>query len=176
MQFVKSKLPGVLTIEPEPFKDERGFFSRAFCEEEFAAQGLETRFVQHSVSGNAKAGTFRGMHYQAEPHAEIKVVRCQAGAIYDIVLDLRRTSPTFGRWEAFGLSAENKRQVYIPKGCAHGFQTLADESEVHYLISDFYAPSASGGVRYDDPAFGITLPLPVSAISEKDRDWPIISQ
>ena len=172
MKFIESKLSDVLMIEPDPFMDERGFFTRVFCEKEFAAQGLETRFVQHSISGNAKAGTFRGMHFQTGPHAEVKVVGCQAGAIYDILLDLRPDSPTFAKWEAFELTAMNKRQVYIPKGVAHGFQTLVDQSEVHYLISEFYAPEASSGVRYDDPEFRITLPLPVSTISEKDLSWP----
>ena len=172
MRFIPATLAGVVLIEPEPHHDERGFFARTFCTREFGAQGLETAFVQHSVSHSRLRGTVRGMHFQRAPHAEVKVVRCIAGAIRDVLVDLRPESPTFGRWEGFDLTAGNGRSLYVPKGVAHGFQTLEAETVVAYLISEFYAPEAASGVRHDDPAFGIDWPLSISAISEKDRNWP----
>jgi dTDP-4-dehydrorhamnose 3,5-epimerase len=171
MIFVKTDLPGAWLIDPEPHRDDRGWFARSFCEREFGAQGLETRFVQHSTSHNAARGTLRGMHYQRAPHAEVKVVRCIRGSIYDVIIDLRPDSPTLRQWRGFELSAENGRQLYIPVGFAHGFQTLSDDCQVGYLISEFYAPEASTGVRWNDPAFGIEWPLPVAAMSEKDKVW-----
>lgn len=172
MLFTKTELEGAWIVDAQPARDPRGFFARTFCEREFAAQGLETRFVQHSTSQNVERGTLRGMHFQRAPHAEVKLVRCLKGAILDVIIDLNPTSPTFKRWQAFELSATNMRQLYIPKGFAHGFQTLEDNCEIGYLIAEFYAPDAATGVRWDDPAFGITWPLPVTVMSDKDKTWP----
>lgn len=149
--------------------DERGFFARTWCAEEFKEAGLDARLVQCSISFNARKGTLRGMHYQAVPIAETKLVRCTMGAIYDVVLDLRTESPTFRKWIGMTLSAENREMVYIPEGCAHGFLTLEDHSEVFYQMSEFYYPEAARGVRWDDPAFGIEWPGDVTVISERDR-------
>ena len=172
MKFTECGISGAWLIEPEPIRDSRGSFARVFCEKEFAAHGLEVRFPQHSISTNAMRGTLRGLHYQAHPHGETKLVSCIRGSIFDVCVDLRPGSPTFRHWRGYELSAENRRLFHIPIGCAHGFQTLTDAAEVHYLISEFYAPEAARGVRYNDPAFGIDWPLPVSAISDKDRMWP----
>lgn len=139
---------------------------------EFAAHGLKTTFVQHSVSFSALRGTVRGMHFQTPPHGEAKLVECVKGAIWDVIIDLRRQSPTFGCWKGVELNAENRRQLYIPEEFAHGFITLCDNTEVRYLISAFYEPSAANGFRHDDPAFAIPWPLPVAAISDRDRNWP----
>lgn len=172
MRFFGAKLSGAWLIELEPFQDHRGSFARTFCAREFANHGLETHFVQHNISHSPMRGALRGMHFQKAPHTETKVVSCLAGAIWDVMVDLRPESPTFRQWQGFELSATNRRQLYIPKGCAHGFQTLTEDSATHYLISAFYEPEAGAGVRYDDPAFGIEWPLPVTSISEKDRNWP----
>lgn len=171
MRFVPLEIDGAWLVELEPISDERGSFARTFCAREFGAHGLATSYVQHSRSYNRTKGTVRGMHYQKPPHQEAKLVSCSRGAIFDICLDLRPQSRTFGRWIGHELSAENGRQFYIPEGCAHGFQTLSDDAEISYLISQYYAPEASAGVRWDDPRFGITLPLPVSTISAKDAAW-----
>jgi dTDP-4-dehydrorhamnose 3,5-epimerase len=152
--------------------DARGAFARSFCEKEFAANGLATRFVQHSRSISAARGTLRGMHFQRAPHEEAKLVSCVKGGIWDVIIDLRPDSPSFRRWQGFELTAGNRDQLYVPQGFAHGFQTLSDDTEVHYLISACYEADAAGGVRYDDPAFGIAWPLPVSVIADKDRNWP----
>ncbi len=175
MRFAESELQGAWIIELEPFEDDRGSFARFFCENEFRAHGLETRFVQHSVSRNNRAGTLRGMHFQASPREETKLVTCIRGAVHDVIIDLRPGSPTFHRWISVELTDQNRLQLYIPKGFAHGFQTLVDDSEVMYLISEFYDPRASDGVSYDDPAFEIPWPLPISAISDKDKRWPKVS-
>ena len=172
MQFSEASLNGLWLTEPVVAPDERGFFARTFCVREYAEHGLETSFVQHSVSYSRKRGTLRGLHLQRAPHAEVKVVTCLKGAIWDVVVDLRPASPTYCRWEAFELTAENRRHLYIPKGFAHGFQSLCDDVEVGYLISEFYAPGAATGVRYDDPVFGIAWPHPPAAISAKDQSWP----
>ncbi len=172
MIFTKTDLAGAWLVEPEPARDTRGWFARTFCEREFGAHGLETRFPQHSTSQNVQRGTLRGMHFQRAPHAEVKLVRCLKGAIWDVIIDLNPDSPTYRRWQGFELSAENMRQLYIPKGFAHGFQTLKDDCQIGYLISEFYAPDAAAGVRWDDSAFAIEWPLPVSEISDKDRAWP----
>ena len=171
MLFTKSQLEGAWLVDPEPIRDSRGLFARTFCEREFGTQGLETRFVQHSTSQNASRGTLRGMHFQTAPHAEIKLVRCLKGAIYDVIIDLNPGSPTYRQWRGVELNAANMRQLYIPKGFAHGFQTLEDECEIGYLISEFYVPEASSGVRFDDPAFAIEWPLAVSVMSDKDKAW-----
>jgi dTDP-4-dehydrorhamnose 3,5-epimerase len=172
MRFEPISLDGVWLIHLDLLKDPRGFFARTFCVNEFRAHGLETNFPQHSISCSSSKGTVRGMHFQRAPHGEVKLVRCLSGAIWDVVIDLRPESPTFRQWRGFELSAENQDQAYIPKGFAHGFQTLSDNAQVNYLISELHAPDLASGVRYDDPAFGIAWPLPVSAISEKDLLWP----
>jgi dTDP-4-dehydrorhamnose 3,5-epimerase len=172
MKFHPTRLDGAWLIELTPVEDERGAFIRTFCEREFGDHGLETRFVQHSLSVNARKGTLRGMHFQRAPHEEVKLVRCQRGAVWDVIVDLRPDSPTYMRWQSFELSAENGMQLYVPKGFAHGFQTLSDDCEVFYLISEFYAADAAAGLRHDDPRFAIDWPAPVSVMSEKDRAWP----
>ena len=172
MRFEETKLCGAWLIEAEPAHDERGFFARTFCAREYGERGLTTQFVQNSTSHSNARGTLRGMHFQRAPHAEVKVVSCLKGALWDVIIDLRPESPTYRRWQGFELSAANQRQLYIPAGFAHGFQTLCDDTQAGYLISAFYVPQAAAGVRYDDPAFGIDWPLPASVISEKDRSWP----
>jgi dTDP-4-dehydrorhamnose 3,5-epimerase len=172
MRFHATPLPGCYTVELEKRGDARGFFARLFCAEEFARQGLEPRFVQANTSLSAQRGTLRGMHYQIAPAAEAKLVRCLSGALYDVVLDLRRDSPTHGRWFAAGLDAANRLMMYVPPGCAHGFLTLEPQTEVLYLVSAFYAPEHERGVRYDDPRFGIEWPFAPVEISAKDRSWP----
>ena len=171
MKFLPTTLHGVWKIALSEYTDERGFFARTFCAETFRSHGLEGNFHQHSLSYSHTRGTVRGMHFQIAPHSEVKLVRCQRGTVYDVLLDLRPESPTFRKWEAFELSGENRHQLYVPKGYAHGFQSLTDDAEVSYLISGSYAPKAASGVRHDDPAFGIIWPLPVTALSEKDRIW-----
>lgn len=171
MRFEAIDLDGAWLIHPEPTRDERGSFARTFCVNEFSEHCLETKFPQHSVSHSSRKGTVRGMHFQGAPHEEVKLVRCLTGAIFDVIIDLRPGSPTFRRWQGFELSADNGVQLYIPKGFAHGFQTLTDDTRVNYLISEFYAPAAASGVRYNDPAFDVNWPLPVTSISEKDLLW-----
>ena len=176
MRFEQTKLCGAWLIEPVPARDHRGFFARTFCAQEYAERSLTTCFVQNSTSQSVARGTLRGMHFQRAPHGEVKVVSCLKGAIWDVIIDLRPESPTYCQWQAFELCAANRRQLYVPEGFAHGFQTLCDDTEVGYLISAFYAPHAADGLRYDDPAFAIDWPLPVIAISEKDRTWPDFSK
>jgi dTDP-4-dehydrorhamnose 3,5-epimerase len=171
MIFQATPLAGVFVVVPEPKEDERGFFARTWCPRELAEHGLETQLAQVSISFNSKSGTVRGMHYQIAPSAEVKLVRCTQGAIYDVAIDLRRNSPTFQRWTAVDLTAENRRGLYVPKGCAHGFQVRADNTEVLYMISEFQDPATARGVRWNDPAFGIEWPLSVSCISERDRTY-----
>ncbi len=172
MIFERTALAGVFVVHMEPKVDERGFFARSWCREEVAGQGLETKLVQCSVSFNHRKGTLRGMHYQADPHWEVKLVRCTQGAIYDVVLDLRPESPTFRQSIGAKLSAANRKTMYVPQGCAHGFLTLEDETEVSYQISEFYHPDLSRGVRWDDPAFQIAWPGNVEVISDRDRSYP----
>jgi dTDP-4-dehydrorhamnose 3,5-epimerase len=172
MIFTPTRLDGAWIVEVEKRRDERGFFARTWCRQELAARGLDTEIAQESVSHNVRRGTLRGLHFQLPPHEETKIVRCQAGAIYDVIVDLRPHSPTFRRWEGFELSAENRRALYIPKGFAHGFQTLTDAADIAYQISAFYAPQAAAGYRYDDPAFEIAWPLPIAVIGERDLAWP----
>jgi dTDP-4-dehydrorhamnose 3,5-epimerase len=172
MTFHETKLAGVFEILIEPRGDDRGFFARTWCQREFEEHGLDTKQAQSSVSLNTRKGTLRGMHYQAAPFPETKVVRCTQGAIYDVVLDLRRESGTFKKWIAVELTAENRSMVYVPKGCAHGFLTLQDNTEVFYQISEFYDAPSARGVRWDDPAFGIVWPEKVEVISERDRTYP----
>ncbi len=172
MRFLATTLRDAVLIESEPRTDARGHFVRTFCESEFAAAGLETHFPQHNHSFNEAAGTLRGMHFQHGPDAEVKVVRCTRGAIRDVIIDLRPGSDTRGRWEAFELTAQNGLQLYVPKGFAHGYVTLRDRSAVSYLVSRPHAPAAEGGVRWDDPAFGIDWQVDVRQISDKDASWP----
>lgn len=172
LQFHPTRLRDAVLIELDPARDKRGFFARTFCMDEFAAHGLETNYPQHSISESTRRGTLRGMHYQRDPHSEAKLVRCTRGAILDVIIDIRTNSPTFRLWQEFELSPVNGRQLYIPRGFAHGFQTLSDDSEVSYLISAQYKPEAAHGIRYDDPAFEISWPLSVTEISEKDLLWP----
>jgi dTDP-4-dehydrorhamnose 3,5-epimerase len=172
MIFRETTIGGVWIIEPECHEDQRGFFARTWDTDEFAKLGLSARLVQCSISYNRLRGTLRGMHYQAEPHEETKVVRCTAGSIFDVAVDLRPVSPTFCSWFGAELSAENRLALYVPEGCAHGFLTLTDRSEVAYQISEPHAPDAARGVRWDDPAFGIDWPEDVVVINERDRSYP----
>jgi dTDP-4-dehydrorhamnose 3,5-epimerase len=172
LKFMETDLMGAWLIESVPSRDSRGSFTRTFCAREFGKRGLVTSFVQHSMSHSRTRGTLRGMHFQIAPHDETKLVACRQGAIWDVIIDLRPASPTYRRWQAFWLTAENFRQLYVPAGFAHGFQALSDDAEVSYLISAFHEYAASAGYRYDDPAFAIDWPLPVTAISDRDTAWP----
>ena len=174
MRFIETRLEGAYIIEPEPIEDERGFFARTFCVREFEAHGLNPCVAQCNISFNKKKGTLRGMHYQVAPHAEAKMVRCIRGAMYDVIIDLRPESPTFKEWIAVELTANNRRMLYIPEGFAHGFQTLEDETEVFYQMSEFYHPEAARGVRWDDRVFGIEWSSDGRIVSPRDqsfRDW-----
>jgi dTDP-4-dehydrorhamnose 3,5-epimerase len=172
--FTATELAGAFLIDLERNEDERGFFARSWCQEEVLAHGLNPRLVQCDISFNWRRGTTRGMHYQVQPHAESKLVRCTMGAIYDVILDLRPASATLGRWLATALTAENRRALYVPEGVAHGFQTVCDETEVFYQMSEFHHPECARGVRWDDPAFAIEWP-PVEEriISERDCSFPL---
>jgi dTDP-4-dehydrorhamnose 3,5-epimerase len=175
MIWRETELEGAFVIETEAAEDERGWFARLYDEQELASRGLASRFVQGSVAFNKERGTLRGMHYQEAPHAEAKLVRCQRGSVYDVIVDLRPGSATFKRWASVELSAANGRLLYIPEGLAHGYVTLEDESEALYLISSAYAPESARGVRWDDPAFGIEWPEEPRVMSDKDRAWPDFS-
>lgn len=174
MIFEETNLSGAYVISCEMLPDERGFFARAWCKEEFSRLGLDTEIAQCSISYNSLRGTVRGMHFQNEPHSETKIVRCTAGAIYDVIVDMRKGSPTFMKWNSTELSADNRKAVYIPKGFAHGFQTLEDKTEVYYQFSAAHNPDSAGGLRWNDPKLAITWPLPVSSISKRDRKHPLI--
>jgi dTDP-4-dehydrorhamnose 3,5-epimerase len=171
--FIETLLRDAYVVEVEPVEDNRGFFARTCCDEELQRHGLSTRFVQCSISFNKRKGTLRGLHYQVKPYEESKLVRCTMGAIYDVMLDLRKDSESFGQWFAIELSAENRSMVYVPGGVAHGFQTLTDNSEVFYQTSEFYAPEYAEGVRWDDPWCDIHWPLDVATISDKDKNFPL---
>ena len=172
MTLQETKLTGAFVIDVDLKTDERGFFARTWCQKEFAARGLNTNVAQCSLSFNRRRGTLRGMHYQAAPHEETKVVRCSKGAIYDVVLDLRPQSPSFKKWIGIMLTAENRKAVYVPEGCAHGFLTLQDETEVLYQMSEFQDRESARGVRFDDRAFQIDWPEKIEVISERDRNYP----
>lgn len=173
MRFAETAVRGVFVIDLERIEDERGFFARAWCAEEFAAHGLTAAIAQANVAVNARAGTMRGMHYQLPPHAEAKVVRCVRGSIWDVALDLRPDSPTYLGHVGVELSAENRLALYVPEGCAHGYQTLEDDTETFYFHSAMYAPGSEAGVRWDDPAFGIPWPdVDARIMSAKDAAWP----
>lgn len=172
MIFAETKLKGTFIVEPERLEDERGFFARTWCQREFGAHGLNSRWVQCNISFNRKKGTLRGMHYQAAPYKEAKLVRCTMGAIYDVIVDLRPESPTFKQHFAVVLTAQNHRMLHVPEGFAHGFLTLQDNTEVFYQMSEFYVPGYSRGIRWNDPAFGIQWPADVQVISERDQNHP----
>jgi dTDP-4-dehydrorhamnose 3,5-epimerase len=173
MHFLETRIPGVMILEPEPREDARGFFARVFSRDELRAHGLVDHVEQSSISFNHRRGTLRGMHFQVAPHAETKVVACVAGGIFDVALDVRPSSPTFGQWLSVELSWTNRRMLYLPTGVAHGFQALEDRSTVLYQISAAYHPESARGIRWNDARVGIAWPLPQDAIvSEKDRSWP----
>lgn len=172
MIFRETGLPGAYVLEPERIEDDRGFFARTFCRRELASRGLEPAVAQCSISFNRRRGTLRGLHFQVAPREEVKLVRCTRGAVFDAIVDLRPESPTFTRHAAVVLSAERRNQLYVPRGFAHGFQTLEDGSEVYYQISEDYDPACARGYRFDDPAFAIPWPEEVSVISDKDRGLP----
>lgn len=172
MIFLECELPGAYLIDLEPNTDERGFFARAYCADEFAQRGLGPELRQCSLSFNTRKGTLRGMHFQAAPHEEHKLVRCTAGAIFDVIVDLRPTSASYRRWFGVELTARNRRSLFIPPGFAHGFMTLSDDSELYYMISVAHSPQASRGIRWNDPAVAIQWPQPPSVMSPRDAAFP----
>lgn len=172
MRFRELSLAGAYLIEPERLTDDRGFFARIWCNREFQAVGLSSELAQASISYSRVQGTLRGMHYQAAPHEEVKLVRCTSGGVYDVIIDLRTGSPTFGRWEAVELTAQNRLMIYIPKGFAHGFLTLEDDTEVEYHMSEYYSPECARGVRWNDPTFQVCWPMVPRVISERDATYP----
>jgi dTDP-4-dehydrorhamnose 3,5-epimerase len=175
MIFKEMKVGGAFVLEVEKVEDERGFFARSWCQKEFQLHSLVPHLVQANISFNKQKGTLRGMHYQAPPYGEAKVVRCTRGVIFDVIIDLRPESPTFKQWTAVELTADNYKMLYVPENCAHGYITLEDSTEVTYLVSQFYHRERERGVRYDDPAFGVRWPIKVQVISEKDKSLPYVS-
>jgi dTDP-4-dehydrorhamnose 3,5-epimerase len=174
MKFRESPLKGAFVIELEPREDQRGFFARTWCQREFEAQGLKPHIVQGNISRNRTRGTLRGLHFQAAPYAESKLVQCVRGAIFDVIVDLRDESPTYRQWTALELTADNGIVLFVPEGFAHGFQTLEDDTDVYYLVTEFYTPGFERGVRWDDPALGIDWPnVEQRVMSDKDRSWPL---
>ena len=176
MRFIETSLPGAFVIELDELRDERGFFGRAFDQREFGMRGLETRVSQANFSHNAHKGTLRGFHYQQQPTAEVKLVRVIRGALYNVLVDLRPGSPTYRQHFGVELSAENRRSLYIPQLVATAIQTLEDDTQLYYQVSEFYTPSAERGLRWNDPALGVSWPLPVTTISDKDASWPLLSE
>jgi len=176
MRFTYAGLSGVCLIEPERRADERGWFARTWCEKEFAAHGLNTHWPQGNLTLTLGRGMIRGLHWQAEPRPEVKLVRCSAGLIWDVVVDVRQGSPTFGRWESFELTAANGHQLYVPAGFAHGFQCLLDGSEVSYLMGEAYVPELARGLRWNDPQVDIRWPCSESVLSERDRNLPLLAE
>jgi dTDP-4-dehydrorhamnose 3,5-epimerase len=176
MRFTPTSVEDVHLVDVDRITDERGFFARAWCTREFEQQGLNGRIAQANIGFSERRGTLRGMHFQLPPHAEAKLVRCTRGVVYDVAVDLRPDSTTYLRWFGVQLSADNARMLYVPPGCAHGYLTLTDGTELFYQTSEFYEPAAARGVRYDDPAFGIDWPTEVRVISEQDRNWPLVAQ
>lgn len=172
MRFTPTAVDGVVIVELEPIEDERGFFARAWCPEEFAEAGLHTTWVQENIAYNTRRGTLRGLHFQSAPYAEVKLVRCTRGAVWDVAVDLRPDSPSFRRSVGVELSGDNHWSLYIPEGCAHGYLTLTDDVEMRYLTSHPHAPQASTGIRYDDPLLAVEWPGEVLLLSENDRTWP----
>lgn len=176
MRFIETPLAGLFVIELDLLKDDRGFFARSFCAREFETHGLDAAIAQCNISFNARRGTLRGLHFQAEPHEEAKLVRCTRGAIYDVAVDIVPSSPTYLKWYAAELTADNRRMLYIPAGFAHGFQTLTDDAEVVYQMSEFYHADSGGGLRWDDPALAIKWPIADPIMSDKDRAFPLIER
>jgi len=175
MKFLRTTLDGLWLVELELREDERGFLARTYCEREFAAHGLNTRWPQCNLTLTRERGMVRGMHFQADPKPEIKLIRCATGAIFDVLVDVRRDSPTFGRWEGFELTAQNRRSLYVPGGFAHGFQCLTNDCEVFYQMSEFYVPELARGLRFDDPQVGVRWPLSHPLLSERDRSLPLLA-
>lgn len=175
MKFSRTEVLGAVIVDLEPFTDDRGLFARTYDADEFAAQGLDVDVAQCNLSFNHRAGTLRGLHRQVPPHAEGKLVRCTAGAIVDVAVDVRPESPTYGRHVMVELTAANRRALFVPPYVAHGYQTLVDDTEVSYQVSGRYVPGGEQGFRFDDPAFGLTWPLPVAVISDKDAAWPLLA-
>jgi dTDP-4-dehydrorhamnose 3,5-epimerase len=171
MIFTETKLKGAYLIDLDKHEDERGFFARSWCQDEFEKHGLNPRLVQCNISYNEKLGTLRGLHYQASPYQEAKLVRCTMGALYDVIVDLRSDSPTFKTWFSVELTAQNRRALYVPEGFAHGFQTLVNDTEVFYQMSEFFHSECARGVRWDDPAFGIVWPISNPIISKRDTEF-----
>jgi len=176
MKFIETKIKGLYIIEPELKQDERGYFTRVFCKEELGKIGFDFSIVQINRSLNKKSGMIRGMHFQKSPKSEDKIVQCIKGAIYDVAVDLREDSLTYGEWVSAELSEDNKRMFLIPKGFAHGFQSLKDNSEILYFLSEFYSPDYQGGVRFDDPFLNIEWPIGNPFLLERDKNWPLIKQ
>jgi dTDP-4-dehydrorhamnose 3,5-epimerase len=174
MRFAETEVVGAKVIDPTPHQDDRGRFMRAWCAKEFEENRIHFVPVQANMGLSVRKGTVRGMHFQEAPALEAKLVRCTRGAMFDVVLDLRPESPSYRKWYGLELTAENGRMLYVPEGCAHGYQTMEDATEMHYMASEVYTPSAARGVRFDDPAFGIQWPLPAVAVSEQDRNWPLV--
>ncbi|GGI05368.1 dTDP-4-dehydrorhamnose 3,5-epimerase [Egicoccus halophilus] len=172
MRFTPTEVDGVFVVDVEPHADERGSLARAYCAEELAAHGLEADVAQMNLNHSVRAGTLRGLHFQHAPHGEAKLVRCVRGAVFDVAADVRPDSPTYGRWVGVELTADNRRALFVPAGCAHGFQTLVDDTELLYTASHPYTPGAEGGVHHADPMFEIPWPLPVASVSDKDASWP----
>jgi len=172
MKFTETRLQGAFIIELERLADARGFFARTWCQREFETHGLNPALAQCNISFNAKRGTLRGMHHQTAPHEEAKLVRCTMGAIYDVIIDLRPASPTYMEWESVELTSQNRTMLYIPEAFSHGFLTLADDTEVFYQMSQFYAPECAAGIRWNDPQFNITWPEDIHIIAEKDMQFP----
>jgi len=170
--FTPTKLRDAYIVEIERREDDRGFFARSWCQREFAEQRMVSALAQVNVSFSRKRGTLRGMHYQMKPYEETKLLRCTRGAIYDVIIDLRPNSTTYGQWVGVDLTADNYKMVFVPEGFAHGFETLSDNAEVTYQVSQFFTPEAERGIRYNDPAFGIQWPVKVEVISAKDASWP----
>ncbi len=176
MKFTETSLRGSFIVDLQPFSDDRGWFARTYCKEEFEKIGLRKELVQLNHSVTYKKGSLRGMHFQGKPHAEIKMVRCVAGAVYDVIIDLRKDSSTYLKWFGVELSAENKKMLYIPEGFAHGFQCLTDNCQLLYHHTEFYKPDAEAGIRYNDPIINISWPLAVTIISERDQQHPFLDQ
>ena len=176
MRFAVTELAGAVVIDPDPRQDERGRFLRAWCAREFSEQGIQFVPVQANMGLSIHKGTVRGLHFQNEAALESKLVRCTRGSMFDVVVDLRPGSVTYGKWYGTTLSAENARMLLVPENCAHGYQTLEDNTEMHYMTSAYYTPTAVRGVRFDDPAFSIRWPLPMTVVSEQDRNWPLVQK
>jgi len=176
MRFMETNLIGAWVIDPNSHEDDRGRFMRAWCSREFAEHGLDFKPVQANMGFSIRRGTVRGMHFQESPALEAKLVRCTRGSIFDVMLDLRQESPSYGQWYGVELSAENGRMLYVPEHCAHGYQTIEENTEIYYMTSAFYTPSSVRGVRFDDPEFGIQWPLVVTAVSEQDLKWPLLKR